>query len=392
MGSHHPEHDGSGGNPLDDDELREKSQHPPQRSDQSPEMMTRFAGSQSVQMVDAPMREEGHAENPTLSISPVSPASPASPPGPISREPIQDNWARIREIAAERGLRREEAGRNVEEVREADEPIERRVARIKQRVKELTAEVTNQDQHGDRATQTQKTTGIEHKVEKSEQGGGLQSNGLSAKDTAEAGEPVDHLEAFLDSLMVSPTRPSTRPDSHMAHLDHEVESSANLEDGPRAKIRRPARYYDDSWKTPLANDRYYQGLNSNRGMGQSFRPPSWAAPSSGPPLAAQSLVPPWELSSPGPPRVAPPLRPPGYAPDHLGSSVHAWALPSLSAVTVEAPVALPSSDDNRPLEARFASFPRPQSAMSFRPPPPPLDTPLTKRSNISKETSKTDEQ
>lgn len=205
MGSRHLGDDGSGRNLLDDDdELKDKSQRHRQRRNKSPEVLTHLAGSRSV---DSPRQEEEHTEKPSESnprhvqesrspsisalvddadlgdmnkmsfeleevnarledlkslnqpqstggalatealttkpTSSISPVSPVPPLDPISRDTMHDRWAQIRKNAAERASQREESGRMVEGTEEADESIEQRVARIKQRVKELTAEVTN---------------------------------------------------------------------------------------------------------------------------------------------------------------------------------------------------------------------------------------------------------
>ncbi|KAK4163525.1 hypothetical protein QBC43DRAFT_56585 [Cladorrhinum sp. PSN259] len=140
---------------------------------------------------------------------------------------------------------------------------------------------------------------------------------------------------------------------------------------PRAKSR-PASYLGNSSKPPLANARYYHSQTPGPNMPTSYpSPPSWGPPPSGPP--------PPPVGHSGPPMPYP--------------------QPSHSPVIMQGPPMPPPPPPEffRPLESRFGSFPRPQSALSFRPPPrqleyeyedPPMERSLVRRPSTNRKLSK----
>lgn len=200
-----------------------------------------------------------------------------------------------------------------------------------------------------------------------------------SKEREKALSPTNGSKKLMPSSRPPPVKHKTAP----AHPKREAESGAYFgvdpttiapaTSRPRAKSR-PSSYYGSSSKPPLANARYYQSQTPGPGMGQSFPPPPWVPPPPGPP------------GPPGPPLGLP------------GPPIHGYPPPSQSPVIMQGPPP-PPPDYHRPLEARFGSFPRPQSALSFRQPPraleyeydeppPTLDRSLVRRPSTNRKASK----
>ncbi|KAK3984783.1 hypothetical protein QBC44DRAFT_8111 [Cladorrhinum sp. PSN332] len=181
-------------------------------------------------------------------------------------------------------------------------------------------------------------------------------------------------------MMPSSRPPAVKHKTAPAHPRREAESGAYFgveptvtpaTTRPRA-ASRPASYYGNPSKPPLANARYYQSQTPGPTMPTSFPPPAWGPPPGPPP-------PPVGL--PGPPMPYP--------------------QPSPSPIIMQGPPMPPHPPEfYRPLESRFGSYPRPQSALSFRPPPrqleydyeePSLETSLVRRPSTNRKFSKLDD-
>ncbi|KAK4226874.1 hypothetical protein QBC38DRAFT_214290 [Podospora fimiseda] len=202
--------------------------------------------------------------------------------------------------------------------------------------------------------------------------------GLRRPNQRERGKTLSPTSSNKKDIMHSSRPPAVKHKTAPAHPKREAESGAyfgvepavtQATTRPRAKSR-PSSYYGSSSKPPLANARYYQSQTPGPSMPTSFPPPAWGPPPPGPPPPPVGL--------PGPPMPYP--------------------QPSPSPIIMQGPPFPPSHPEfYRPLESRFGNYPRPQSALSLRPPPrqleyeyeePPLERSLVRRPSTNRKLAK----